>query len=308
MNVGPFSPLFPSDHSRLAPFFTHQSYPLCVYSLPSILVWSSKMYQPYGAVVDDEALVVGVEFTPFYEHHRHLILPVSPHRTFIPEELARLAADLGFSGYWFVPGAYLERFGWERVADRFAISEQPHLTDYVYRTVDLAELKGKKYGKKRNLVNQFHRSHVLRGRSEAAPIGSDSVPECLDFLEKWCEERDCDTSPEKDLACEKQAVINSLTHLTELGMGGLLMRVDGAVSAVGIASGLTREMGVLHFEKAFSGIKGLYQYFDRLCARRLFNGYRYINKESDMDLPRLAWAKASYHPVRMVSAYRLTLR
>lgn len=308
MNYSPFVPIGPPDRDRLAPFFENQSHPLCVYSLPSLLVWSSKIYQPYAAVVDDEALVVGVEFTPFYEDHRHLILPVSPSRTFTPEELARMAVDLGFSCYWFIPESYLETFGRDRVRDRFAISEQTHLTDYVYRTSDLAELKGNKYMKKRNLVNQFKRSHVMRGRSEAAPITGAAVPECLDFLEQWCEERDCDASPEMDLACEKQAVINSLTHLEILEMKGLLMRVDGAVSAIGIASGLTPEMGALHFEKAFSSIKGLYQYFDRLCARRLFNGYRYINKESDMDLERLARAKASYHPVRMVPSYRLTLR
>lgn len=308
MNYSPFAPIGPGDHDRLAPYFKNQSHPLCVYSLPSLLVWSSKIYQPYGAVVDGEALIVGVEFTPFHENHRHLILPVSPHRTFTPEELARMAVDLGFSRYWFIPGSYIDGFGRDRVDDLFTVSEQTHLTDYVYRASDLADLKGRKYVKKRNLVNQFKRSHVMRGRAEAAPITVDTVPECLDFLEKWCEERDCDASPETDLACEKQAVVNSLTHLAVLDMNGLLMRVDGAVSAFGIASGLTPEMGVLHFEKAFSGIKGLYQYFDSLCARRLFNGYRYINKESDMDLERLARAKASYHPVRMVPAYGLTLR
>ncbi len=308
MDYGPFTPLGPSDHDRLAPFFKNQSYPLCAYSLSSILVWSSKIYQPYGAIVDDEALIVGVEFTPFYESRRHLILPVSPQRTFSPEELVRMAIDLGFTCYWFIPESYLEAFGRTRVERCFAITEQTHLMDYVYRATDLAELKGKKYVKKRNLVNQFKRSHVMRGRTEDAPITPAAVPECLDFLEKWCEERDCDASPEEDLACEKQAVINSLNHFGELDMAGLLMRVDGKVSAFGIGSGLTPEMGVLHFEKAFSEIKGLYQYFDRLCARQLFNGCRYINKESDMDLDRLARAKASYHPVRMMASYRLNLR
>lgn len=308
MKISPFRPITPSDHSRLTPFFENQSYPLCVYSLPSILVWSSKIYQPYGAVVDDDALVVGVEFTPFYDSHRHLILPVSPHRLFSPEELAGMAVELGFLCYWFIPDAYLEAFGRDRVARTFTITEQPHLTDYVYLTSDLAHLKGKKYVKKRNLVNQFKRSHVMRGRTGHSSITPETVPECIQFLEKWCEERDCDTSPEEDLACEKQAVINSLTHLTELDMRGLLLRVDGEVSAMGIGSGLTRDMGVLHFEKAFSDIKGLYQYLDSLCALTLFNGYRYINKESDMDLERLARAKASYHPVRRVASYRLTLR
>jgi hypothetical protein len=88
-------------------------------------------------------------------------------------------------------------------------------------------------------------------------------------------------------------------------LNGILIRVDGVVSAFGIASHLTDNMGVLHFEKAFASMKGLYQYFDRECARRLFGNYTYINKESDMGIPGLAKAKKSYHPVMRVKSYKL---
>jgi hypothetical protein len=71
---------------------------------------------------------------------------------------------------------------------------------------------------------------------------------------------------------------------------------------------LTDTMGVLHFEKAHTHIKGLYQYLDRECARRLFNGYAYLNKESDMDVPGLVQAKKSYHPIKIMKSYQLTLR
>ena len=84
--------------------------------------------------------------------------------------------------------------------------------------------------------------------------------------------------------------------------------LDGEINAFGIASRLTENMGVLHFEKAFASKKGLYQYFDRECARRLFKGCSYINKESDMNVPGLAKAKKSYHPVMTVKSYILTVR
>jgi hypothetical protein len=32
------------------------------------------------------------------------------------------------------------------------------------------------------------------------------------FLEEWCRERDCDADDQMDLACEKQAAINTLNH------------------------------------------------------------------------------------------------
>jgi hypothetical protein len=67
-------------------------------------------------------------------------------------------------------------------------------------------------------------------------------------------------------------------------------------------------MGVLNFEKAHGSIKGLYQFLDNECAKRLFTGYTYINKESDMKLPNLAQSKKSYNPVAIVKSYCLTMR
>jgi len=89
---------------------------------------------------------------------------------------------------------------------------------------------------------------------------------------------------------------------------GILIRIGGEVSAFGICSHLTDTMGVLNFEKAYPDIKGLYQFLDNECAKRLFAGYTYINKESDMNIPNLAQSKKSYNPVMMIKSYCLTLR
>ena len=89
---------------------------------------------------------------------------------------------------------------------------------------------------------------------------------------------------------------------------GILIRIDGAVSAFGIGSRLNRTTATLNFEKAFSGIKGLYQFLDNECAKRLFSEFQYINKESDMNLPNLAESKQSYNPVLRVKSFALTLR
>ncbi|QTA87580.1 DUF2156 domain-containing protein [Desulfonema magnum] len=297
-------PLTPSDYTRLENFFQQQKYELCAYSLSSILVWSTKVYQPVG-ITDGETLIIGVEFDATHEDKNHLILPVSPVREYSPEELHDLAVNLGFERFWFVPGDYIERYGQNQLDAFFETEEQPELDDYVYLTENLAELKGNKYSKKRNLISQFKKEY--RDRILIEKITSSAMSECVDFLEEWCEERDCEADPETDLACEKQAAKNALEYIDILGMNGILLRVDGVVSAFGIMSRLTENMGVLHFEKAFSHIKGLYQFFDRACARTLFNGCKYINKESDMGIPGLAKAKQSYYPVKMMKSYKLTI-
>ena len=298
-------PITESDHARLKPYFRGQAYRLCAYSLASILVWRSEHFHPVGTIEGD-ALVVGAEFAA-KRPERHLLLPIKPDNDATPEQLHRLAVRLGFQQYWFVPKDYIDRFGRRGVEAYFTIEAQPHLDDYIYRTKDLAVLGGKRYSQKRNLINQFRREFVLRDRVRVEPMGVDTFPETLQFLEEWCLERGCEEGQDFDLACEKQAAVNAITAMPALDMAGILIRVDGVVSAFAIGSRLTDDMGVLHFEKAASDIKGLYQYLDRACARQLLNGYAFINKESDLGLPGLRKAKQSYHPVKKEKAFALIL-
>jgi len=300
------NPLKPSDYQRLAGFFEKQEYRLCVYSLSSLIVWINKIYQPCWTVIGDDTLIAGVEYNAVHADKRYLFLPISPDREYSPEELHEVAMKSGFQTYGFVPDEYIEKYGRARVENFFEISEQPDLHDYVYLREDLATLKGNRYAKKRNLINQFTREFADK-RIQVEKITSSVVPDCADFLEKWCEERKCEEDPE-GLSCEKQAVLNSFEHIDHLGMRGILLRIDGVVTALGIGSRVTGDMSALHFEKAFAGIKGLYQFFDRLCAQQLFEDCIYINKESDMGNPGLAKAKKSYHPIMILKSYKLRLR
>lgn len=301
-----FKPLTPQDYPVYRPYFGNQRYPLAAYSLPSIIAWSNAEYKPYGAEIDG-AFLVAAEFET-KTHHRHLILPVSPQRMFTPEELAEVAERAGHQRYWFVPRSYVDHFGDDAINRFFTVDPQPAYDDYVYRVDDLAKLRGSRYSKKRNLIKQFKRSFVEPGKVAVEPIAPDNIEACLAFLDQWCDEHDCDAEDQLDLACEKQAAVNTLLHLDLFDLEGILLRIGGKVSAFGIAAPLTDDMATLQYEKAFGSIKGLYQYFDNACARQLFNGYTFLNKESDMGIPGLAKAKRSYHPVKMVRSLNLTLK
>ncbi len=302
-----FKPLLPSDYASLRPFFAGQRYRLCPYALSSILVWTSDVYRPCGAV-DGDTLYVYAEFATGRERS-HLILPISPDREYTPVELADLSRRTGCGNYWFVPGDYIERNGGKSLDELFVVTRQEGYDDYVYRTEDLATLAGRRYAKKRNLIKQFEREYPEEvGNVVMRTIAAEDIPGCLEFLDRWCEERDCDVDRDEDLACEWHATRNALQHINTLGFRSVMLSIDGTVQAFGIASQLTGTTSVLHFQKASQRFKGLYQFFDRECARRLFPELEYLNKESDMGLPGLTQVKKSYYPVNMISAYRLTLR
>jgi hypothetical protein len=302
-----FQPLTPSDYSSLNPFFSRQRHSLCVYSLSSIIVWTSKVYHPCGAV-DGDTLFVYTDFATHRER-AHLILPISPGREYAPEELAEVSRRTGCGTYWFVPEDYLDRHAQNGLGEIFVIERQEGYDDYVYRTEDMATLTGRRYSKKRNLIKQFESNYSEEtGNVIIKTISPEDVPGCLEFLDRWCEERDCDLDRDEDLACEWNATRNALKHINTLGFRGIMLSIDGTTQAFGIASQLTKTMSALHFQKASTRFKGLYQFFDRECARRLFPELEYINKESDVGVPRLAQVKRSYHPVMMVPSYLLNLK
>jgi uncharacterized protein len=294
------------DYPLLKPYFAAQPYGLCTYSLPSLIVWGNHVFQTFYAIENDSVIIANE--SGCRPEDNHLLLPVKPDGLPAPEEIAALALRTGYGRYGSVPEDYLEKMGRERIGQHFVVSAQPEYDDYVYLTEDLSLLKGNRYAKKRNLLHQFSRDYLRLNRVATGPITPSVVSECLDCLEKWCEIRSCDTEQDLSLACEKEAVINALHHCPDLDMQGLYVRIDGEVSAFCLSSHLRRDMGVMNFEKALPHIRGLYQYLDNECAQHLFNGYLYINKESDMGLPALAESKHSYHPVFKIKSYRLSLR
>ncbi len=301
-----FKPMAFADFPQYKKYFRDQKYDLCSYSLASIMAWQTEAFVPLAAIVDD-ALIVGCEFKK-EKQNRHLLLPISPNGNDTPEYLHSLVRRSGFNAVWNVPVEYIDRFGREKIERWFRIENHGAFDDYVYLKDDLAFLKGNRYSKKRNLIRQFQREYESRGRVIVEPMTPASAGECLDFLETWCSERKCDADVESDLACEKTAAINTINNLERFEVNGLQLRIDGKINAFGISAHLNEEMATLQYEKAFSSVKGLYQYFDSMCAKLLFTDYRYINKENDMGLPGLSKAKKSYHPVRMVKSYKLILK
>ena len=301
-----FKELTISDYDTLKTFFTKQPYNLCVYSPASLIAWSNRTFKSFYAATDG-VLFIACERKDHPED-RHLILPVSQERIYTPSELHRFARQLGYERYWYVPGDYLETLDHSELEALFHIEEQKEFADYIYLTQDLIKLKGNKFSKKRNLIHQFFREYMWHGRITVENIHKGQIEDCLKFLEIWCNEHACDVDQESSLACEKDALITTLNNIEQLESKGILVRVDGTVSAFGIGSRLNETTATLNFEKAFSSIKGLYQYLDNECAKRLFSEFTYVNKESDMNLPNLAESKQSYNPIMRNKSFALVLR
>lgn len=164
--------------------------------------------------------------------------------------------------------------------------------DYLYFRTDLAELAGKKYHKKRNLVAQFRKSYA----HEEKPLSTELVPDAIKILELWHTEKGNDA--------DYEASREALEHFEEFGMKGLLLYIDG--KPAGWCMGEPVAAGsifTVHFEKGLDGYKGIYQFINQAFAASLPEHVIQINREQDLGDEGLRQAKMTYRPSGFVRKY-----
>ncbi|MBE6944062.1 MAG: DUF2156 domain-containing protein [Ruminococcaceae bacterium] len=182
---------------------------------------------------------------------------------------------------------------------RFRFHSDRDSYDYVYDIHGLAELKGKKYQKKRNHLNKFL---SLYPDSHGEPITDENAAAVCEMIERWYSLRQQD-DPLADYHMEKAAIHKAMEKRRELQLEGYCLFVDGECVAMSLASALSETVFDVHFEKALEKTEGAYTainyYFSRYL-REKYGAVKYLNREDDMGIPGLRHAKLSYKPDWMV--------
>jgi len=179
----------------------------------------------------------------------------------------------------------------------FRVEEDRDNADYVYRVQDLAELAGRRFHKKRNLVKQCLETHACTYE----PITPELVSECSAMQDRWCQARDCGHDP--GLCSEYTAIEESFSHWEALGLVGGAVRIEGTIQAFAVGEALRPDTAVCHFEKAMPGYQGLGQLVNQWFAKYTLQGFTFENREQDLGIPGLRQAKESYHPDHMADKY-----
>jgi len=172
------------------------------------------------------------------------------------------------------------------------ITEDRDNFDYLYLRTDLAELPGKKYHKKRNLVAQFLRSYTHEERTLTAEL----IPQAMRVLEDWRANKGDDGDY---IACRE-----ALELFNELDMKGLLFYADGRPVGWCLGEPIAgNSIFIVHFEKGLDGYKGIYQYINRTFAASLPENFTHINREQDLGEEGMRQAKMTYRPSGFVRKY-----
>ena len=171
--------------------------------------------------------------------------------------------------------------------------------DYIYAIDDLADLRGRKFQKKRNHLNRFEQEHP---DAQILPLDAQTMEAAHLLAQKWYEERTA-IDPDGDYHLEKIALERAFSHYRELGMEGVVLVEQGNVMAFAMGSRLTGDTYDIHFEKALGASDGTYAAINRGFARYLREKYpevKWLNREDDMGIEGLRKAKLSYNPDHMV--------
>lgn len=288
-----FQKIDPSRRAEFDQYLLHNGKG-CEYSFTNLFLWGRQRV----AFVDGHLVI-------FSQFDRKAVYPFPVGQGEILPVLDAIIADARQRGIpCCITGlnaencALLEKY----YPGKFRIQSDRSSFDYVYNIDDLADLKGRKFQKKRNHLHRFHAT-CPDWRTEAlTPANLDAVRE---MAADWYRTRAL-SDPHGNYELEKLALSRALDNFQALELDGLVLLEGDRVLAFTMASPMAQDTFDVHFEKAREDVDGAYTAINREFANYLRNKYphlRYLDREEDMGLEGLRKAKLSYCPDHLVEKF-----
>ena len=195
--------------------------------------------------------------------------------------------------YWKgIPDSLLAAHKDELTQWGVALTEDRDNFDYLYLRTDLADLPGKKFHKKRNLVSAFLNAYTY----EIRPLAPENIQHALRVLERWRHDKAEDG--------DYNAARESLEQFASLDMRGALYYVNSRPAGWCLGESLAQgRIFAVHFEKGIDEYKGIYQFMNQTFAASLPEHITHINREQDLGDEGLRQAKMTYRPSGFVKKH-----
>jgi hypothetical protein len=279
------------DREIMEGFFSKYDKVYSIYNFANLFMWS-RHHQYRWTIYMDRLLI-------YTEYDEMAAMPLGEALS-VPE-LLQLSDELKSQGrngnFCFTPPEFIEKN--KDLNDYFIIQPDENNADYVYTTRKLFDLSGRKLQKKKNLLSQFQRNNPNYVCQKLVP---EHYGECIDLTEKWCQDKTCDIVA---FAYETEALRAGCKHYRELGLEGIIILIEGKVTAFAVLNRQNSNTALIHFEKYDREIKGAGQAINRETAKYLLDRFEYINREQDLGIEGLRQAKQSYQPEFLALMYRL---
>ena len=286
-----FQPLSPEDRQQYGQYLLDGTERGCEFSFANLYLWGRQR----AAVVEDHLVI-------FSQFNRRSVYPYPAGTGDKTAVLEAIMADAQARGIpCRITGLNQESMALieEKFPGRFRYHCDRDSYDYVYDINDLADLKGRKYQKKRNHFNRFRDNYPYYS---VEPLADSNVDAVRALADRWYAQR-LEADPHADYHMERAALTKALQHYEDLGMVGLVLRDGEEVLAFTLGSPLSPDTFDIHFEKAREDVDGAYAVINCEFARFLRSAFpqlRFLNREDDLGLEGLRKAKLSYYPHHLV--------
>jgi hypothetical protein len=270
----------------LAPRLRSLAAPLSEYTFPNLYLFRAN--HDYEVIIGREVFITGRSYDGLT-----YLMPTADVRSTDPALLKDMMQGVDF--LFPVPESWLSAFSLEE----FEISFEEGDADYVYTVEKMSTYKGRNLHKKRNLLKQFLEQYA----HEARPLTNDRLDHARFVLDDWLATTSMKAEDTDFGACRE-----ALDRYEELVLCGGIYYAGGEPAGFVLGEELNSETFVLHFAKARTKFKGVYQYLFNNFAKVLPPKYRFLNLEQDLDKENLRVFKSSYVPDAMLRKARVRLR
>lgn len=184
-----------------------------------------------------------------------------------------------------------------KYGDKVTYAEDSGNFDYIYNSMDLLTLSGKKYHRKKNLYNQFIKSY----KYEIEDIREEQARhDCIEFAHFWY---DNNSNKGDLLKYELEGIDNIFNNIEYFNIAGLAVYIDNKAAGFAFGEKLNDHMAVVHCEKGDINYSGIYSFLNRALVQAYFSNVSFINRQEDMGLESLRRAKMAYHPAKLERKY-----
>ena len=242
----------------------------------------------YEVITDGDIFVRGKSYDG-----RSYLMPTADVRTLDIGLVKELVKTVDF--LFPVPEAWLPFFA----RNEFDIEFKEGDRDYVYTVEKMSTYKGRNLHKKRNLLKQF----LERYKHDALPLISGRLDHARFVLNDWQVTSDMNAADTDFTPC-----LEALDRYEELILCGGIYYAEGEPAGFILGEEVNDETFVLHFAKARTKFKGIYQYMFNNFAKILPPKYKYLNLEQDLDKVNLRVFKSSYVPDLYLRKARVKLK
>jgi hypothetical protein len=175
--------------------------------------------------------------------------------------------------------------------------------EYIHESKNLLTLSGKRLQPKRNAANQFLRTH---SSYEYEPISAANVEEVWNFQQQQFE---AEKNSEKNatlldlLEEENRSIELAIASWEKIGLTGGVIRIDGKIKAFTFGCPITDTTFDVMFESADHSYNGIFQVLEQELIRRELASFTHVNREEDLGIPGLRFAKQNLRPDILLMKY-----